>query len=70
MLYRYTGSLYPCIAAHVLNNSLAFAALEGWGWQTLPLMLIALAIVAALVRLLQHVGVITAPPTVMPAVSL
>ena len=33
LLYRYTGSLYPCIAAHSLNNSLAFASLEGWGWQ-------------------------------------
>ena len=29
LLYRYTGSLYPCIAAHSLNNSLAFASLEG-----------------------------------------
>ena len=26
LLYRYTGSLYPCIAAHSLNNSIAFAA--------------------------------------------
>ena len=32
LLYRCTGSLYPCIAAHALNNSLAFASLEGWGW--------------------------------------
>ena len=27
------GSLYPCIVAHSLNNSLAFASLENWGWQ-------------------------------------
>lgn len=27
MLYRYTGSLYPGMAAHSLNNSLAFASL-------------------------------------------
>ncbi len=33
LLYRYTGSLYPCIAAHSLNNSIAFGSLEGWGWQ-------------------------------------
>ena len=43
LLYRYSGSLYPCIAAHSLNNSLAFAALEGWGWQAPVLMIAALA---------------------------
>ena len=32
-LYRYTGSLYPCFVAHALNNCLAFASLEHWGWQ-------------------------------------
>ncbi len=26
LLYRYTGSLYPCMLAHSLNNSLAFSA--------------------------------------------
>ncbi len=30
IVYRYTGSLYPGIGAHALNNSLAFADLEGW----------------------------------------
>ena len=30
LLYRYTGSLYPCIVAHSLNNSLAFGSLEEW----------------------------------------
>jgi membrane protease YdiL (CAAX protease family) len=34
LLYRFTGSLYPCMVAHSLNNSVAFASLEGWGWQT------------------------------------
>jgi uncharacterized protein len=27
LLYRHTGSLYPCMAAHSLNNSVAFASL-------------------------------------------
>ncbi len=31
LLYRYSGSLYPCMGAHALNNCLAFAGLEGWG---------------------------------------
>ncbi len=30
LLYRYTGSLYPGIVAHALNNSVAFASLENW----------------------------------------
>ncbi len=33
VLYRRTGSLYPCVAVHSLNNSVAFAGLEKWGWQ-------------------------------------
>lgn len=65
VLYRRTGSLYPCIAAHVLNNSLAFGALEGWGAQTLLLMLAALAAAAGLALLLRAAGVITDPPAVL-----
>ncbi len=59
VLYRYTGSLYPCIAAHSLNNSLAFAALEGWGWQALVLIVGSFAAIAALVLLGKRVGLIT-----------
>jgi membrane protease YdiL (CAAX protease family) len=32
LLYRYTGSLYPGMLAHSLNNSIAFAGLAGWSW--------------------------------------
>ncbi len=63
LLYRYTGSLYPCIIAHSLNNSLAFADLEGWGWQAPVLMLAALASIAALVLLAKRIGLIV-PETV------
>jgi membrane protease YdiL (CAAX protease family) len=58
VLYRYTGSLYPCIAAHSLNNSLAFAALEGWSWQAPVLMIAALAAIAALVLVAKRIGLI------------
>jgi membrane protease YdiL (CAAX protease family) len=58
LLYRYTGSLYPCIAAHSLNNSLAFASLEHWGWQIPVLMVAALASIAALVLLAKRIGLI------------
>jgi membrane protease YdiL (CAAX protease family) len=62
LLYRRTGSLYPCIAAHSLNNSLAFGALESWGWQIPVLMAGALAVIALLVLALKRLGVITPPP--------
>ncbi len=58
LLYHYSGSLYPCIAAHSLNNSLAFAALEGWGWQAPVLMIAALATIAALVLAAKRIGLI------------
>ncbi len=41
LLYRNTGSLYPCIIAHCLNNCAAFASLEGWGWGTAGLLVLA-----------------------------
>jgi membrane protease YdiL (CAAX protease family) len=62
LLYRYTGSLYPCIAAHSLNNSLAFGDLEGWGWQIPVLAGCALAAIALLFVALRRAGVITPPP--------
>jgi uncharacterized protein len=63
LLYRYTDSLYPCIAAHSLNNSLAFGALEHWRWwQIVVLMACALAVIALLALGLRRAGVITAPP--------
>jgi uncharacterized protein len=67
LLYRYSGSLYPCIAAHSLNNSLAFGALEGWGWQIPVLMVGSLAVIGLLALGLRRAGVITAPPAMAPA---
>ncbi|HEX4280643.1 MAG TPA: CPBP family intramembrane glutamic endopeptidase, partial [Solirubrobacteraceae bacterium] len=68
LLYRYTGSLYPCIVTHSLNNSVAFASLEGWGWQAVVLALASLAAIAALVMLFRRLGVISpAPQPVVPS---
>lgn len=58
LLYRYTGSLYPCIVAHSLNNSLAFGALEHWGWQIPVLMGAALACIAGLALAARRAGLI------------
>jgi membrane protease YdiL (CAAX protease family) len=63
VLYHHTRSLYPCMATHVLNNSIAFGSLEGWSaGQTALLMLAALAILGSLVLLLRRTGVIGDPP--------
>ncbi len=66
LLYWYTDSLYPCIAAHALNNSLAFGAQEGWGWQIPVLMAAALGAIGLLALALKRAGVITPPPPVAP----
>jgi uncharacterized protein len=60
LLYRRTGSLYPCFLAHSLNNSLAFSSLEGWSWQAPLLAVGALAGIGAVVALAKRVGLIVA----------
>jgi uncharacterized protein len=67
LLYRYTGSLYPCMLAHSLNNSIAFSSLEGWGWQAPVLMVGALLGIWGVLRLLKGVGLIA--PDTAPARS-
>jgi uncharacterized protein len=63
LLYRRTGSLYPCIAAHSLNNSLAFGSIEGWTWwQVLLLMVASLTVIGLLALTLIRAGVISSEP--------
>jgi membrane protease YdiL (CAAX protease family) len=62
VLYRRTGSLYPSIATHSLNNSLAFGALEHWGWQIPLLMVGALATIGLLALLFRRIGLISEAP--------
>ena len=45
LLYERTGSLYPCIALHAFNNSLAFGSTQHWGWQIPVLMVAANAVI-------------------------
>jgi uncharacterized protein len=67
LLYRYSGSIYPCMAAHSLNNSLAFASLEGWSWQAPLLMVGALAAIVGVAALARRIGLIEAGgATVVP----
>lgn len=60
LIYWRTHSLYPCMALHCLNNSIAFGTILGWDWQ-IPLLvvgsLLAVAAVMALVgRLVRPAG--------------
>jgi uncharacterized protein len=69
VLYRRTGSLYPCIVVHSLNNSFAFGELEGWGWGIPLLMVGALVTIGLLALLARRIGLISAEPhhaTVVP----
>lgn len=53
LLYVRTGSLYPCIAAHAVNNSIAFGASQDWDWQILPTLagaLLGITLILAAVR--------------------
>ena len=52
LVYERTGSLFPVIGLHALNNALAFGVqADGWGASAvfLPLMLAACALVPRLV---------------------
>lgn len=51
LVYRRTGSLYPCIALHALNNSVAFGVTEHWDWQIPVLAAASLACIGLLLVL-------------------
>jgi uncharacterized protein len=54
LLYARTRSLYPCIATHCLNNSVAFGSAEHWGWQIPVLMVGALGVIATALLLVRR----------------
>jgi membrane protease YdiL (CAAX protease family) len=46
-----TGSLYPGIALHCLNNSIAMSSSEGWSWQVPVVLVLAPACIALFIWL-------------------
>ena len=65
LLYERTGSLYPCIALHALNNSIAFGSLEGWSvLGVLGLVIASLGTITLLALALIRSGVIPRRPPV------
>ncbi len=58
LLYRASGSLYPCIAAHCVNNAIAFATLESWPvWKWAILQAAALGALWLIAQALRRTGV-------------
>ena len=54
LLYHWTGSLYPCIALHTINNSIALGGVLQWTWQA-PLLIAGSTLAAlAISRLIAH----------------
>jgi membrane protease YdiL (CAAX protease family) len=51
LLREYTGSLYPGIALHCINNAVAMSSSEGWSWQVPILLIAAPATIALLIKL-------------------
>jgi membrane protease YdiL (CAAX protease family) len=55
LIYARTGSLYPCIALHCANNSVAFGTTQHWTWQIAVLFACSLAVIAlAALAVRQH----------------
>jgi membrane protease YdiL (CAAX protease family) len=48
LLRHFSGSLYPCIALHALNNSIALGVALHWSWQ-IPAMMVGSVIASLLV---------------------
>jgi uncharacterized protein len=63
LLYEWTGSLYPAIALHALNNSIALGANLKWDWQ-IPAMMVGSTTAALLCAWLlgRAIGDVRRPP--------
>ena len=66
LLYEKTGSLYPGIAVHCANNSVAFGATQGWTWQIPVLLVSALVVIGCVALGVRHVWS-SGPPAAAPA---
>jgi len=63
LLYQRTGSLYPCIVVHAINNSVAFAQLEEWHWWAYPLLAAAsLGVIGTVAAVLTRVRILGSEP--------
>jgi membrane protease YdiL (CAAX protease family) len=54
LIYHLTRSLYPCIALHCINNSIAFGVGEHWGWQIPVVLFASLAVISGVLLLVRR----------------
>lgn len=47
VLYARTGSLYPCIVLHAINNSIALGVSQDWTWEIPVLLAVSLGVIGA-----------------------
>jgi CAAX protease family protein len=62
MIREKTGSLYPCMALHCANNSLAFGVSQHWSWQIPVLFVASLAIISLTVLVVRTAWAPAAAP--------
>lgn len=66
LLYVKTGSIYPCIVLHAINNSVAFAGTrEGWDWEVAVLLAGSLGAIALFGLAMRRLG--GRPPALLPS---
>lgn len=66
LLYVKTGSIYPCIVLHAINNCVAFAGTrDGWDWEVAVLLAGSLGTIALFGLVMRRFG--ARPPALLPA---
>jgi uncharacterized protein len=68
LLYEKTGSLYPGIAVHCANNTVAFGATQHWSWQIPVLLVCALAVITCVALAVRHLWS-AGPPAPAPVAA-
>ena len=56
LIYERTGSLYPCIALHCVNNSIALGSSLHWDWQVPVTLVSSLTVIAGVLTLIRRVA--------------
>src|SRR3954471_12992027 len=69
MLYEKTGSLYPGIAVHCANNSVAFGATQDWTWQIPVLLVCSLVVIGFVALAVRAIWSPPHPPAAAPAAA-
>jgi membrane protease YdiL (CAAX protease family) len=67
LLKEKTGSLYPGIAVHCANNSVAFGATQDWTWQIAVLLVCSLVVIAFVALAVRAIWTPPRPPAAAPA---